>query len=156
MEWQECILLIHFHLKGYTSRKKGGKGNSELNWTTGEKYKQTFFKNMCPSCSGRGRYLPSVVSGQNSPSKQTRQVQFQMAVGNEGTPPIPCNYKSFIVNTQVPAWGLTLPFSDGSALPLFRVKEATHPGRQWSWGKRTGTGSSSEPAPKRLDLNFLL
>lgn len=87
---------------------------------------------MCPSCSGRDRYLPSVVSGQNSPSKQTRQVQFQMAVGNEGTPPIPCNYKSFIVNTQVPAWGLPLPFSDGSALPLFRAKEATHPGRQWS------------------------
>lgn len=63
-----------------------------------------------------------------------------------------------IIHSQHPSssLGIASTLLRWVSLASVRSLEATHPGRQWSWGKRTGPGSSSEPAPKRLALSFLL
>lgn len=79
---------VHFQKRDKKERRE--KEPSELNWTRGENVNRYLLRTRAQTALGQTEMwqsLPSGVLGQRSASKQTRQVQFQMAPGNAVIPP---------------------------------------------------------------------
>lgn len=141
----------------FKKRDKKERGEREL-WIKLNhrgKDKQTFFKNVSKLLWGR--QIPAFCGlGTEQPLKADQAGPVPNGCGQWRHTPHPLQLQ--IIHSQHPgsSLGIASTLLRWVSLASVQSLEATHPGRQWSWGKRTGTGSSSEPALKRLDLSFLL
>lgn len=111
---------------------------------------------MCTGCSGK-RISAFCVTGQNSPSQQTRQVQFQMALGTEvtHTPTSPLQ----IILQSTPRFqrgdGLCPPQMGQRCLCPEPRRPHAQEDKDGVEGRVQERVSSSEPATKGPDLSFL-